>query len=113
MGRFSTKTAERISQVSPLELRPYAGNARTHSRKQIKAIAAIATANAANIQVTGKAAGLPVVAAVNTGALTAASVQSQGAVSGFTADDEARKKKRKRRLENPLRLAVKLLGYGD
>jgi hypothetical protein len=34
-------------------------------------------------------------------------------VSGFTADDEARKKKRKRRLENPLRLVVKLLGYGD
>jgi DNA modification methylase len=40
MGKFSTKAAERISHVSPLELRPYAGNARTHSRKQIKAIAA-------------------------------------------------------------------------
>jgi hypothetical protein len=73
MGASSTMVADRIAHGSPLELRPYSGNARTHSRKQIKAIAAIGTANAANIQVTGKAAGLPVVAAVNTGALTAAS----------------------------------------
>jgi hypothetical protein len=75
-------------------------------------IAAVAIADAANIQVTGKAAGLPVVAGFITGALTAALAQCQSAVSGFTADAEARKKKRRRRLENPLRLVVSCWGPG-
>jgi filamentous hemagglutinin family protein len=75
-------------------------------------IAALAVVNAANIQVTGKARGLPVVAAVNTGALTAAAAQSQSAVSGFAASEEAKKKKKKAP-RNPFSLVVRLLGYGD
>ncbi len=73
-------------------------------------LAALHVVNAANIQVQGEAKGLPVVAAVNTGALTAASAAA-GAVAGEAARIAERARPEPMR-EAPTILNVRFLGFG-
>ena len=72
---------------------------------------ALQVVNAANIQVQGKASGMPVVAAVNTGAITSASSAATSATQA--AEDVARQQKAAARQNLPSVVTVKVLGYGQ
>jgi len=71
-------------------------------------IAALQVVNAANIQVQGEATGIPVVAAVNTGALTSASLAASTATQ--VVDEVVRQGSSQRR---PSVFSVQVLGFGD
>ncbi|WP_312466806.1 filamentous hemagglutinin family protein [Stutzerimonas nitrititolerans] len=71
-------------------------------------IAALQVVNAANIQVQGEATGIPVVAAVNTGALTSAS--SAASTATQVVDEVVRQGSSQRR---PSVFSVQVLGFGD
>jgi len=71
-------------------------------------IAALQVVNAANIQVQGEATGIPVVAAVNTGALTAAS--SAASTASQVVDEVVRQGSSQRR---PSVFSVQVLGFGE
>ncbi|WP_312341238.1 filamentous hemagglutinin family protein [Stutzerimonas nitrititolerans] len=71
-------------------------------------IAALQVVNAANIQVQGEATGIPVVAAVNTGALTAAS--SAASSASQVVEDVVRQSTSQRR---PSVFSVQVLGFGE
>ena len=70
-------------------------------------VAALQVLNADNIQVQGDSAGIPVVAAVNVGALTSA---SQAASSAVTAAEQVNQAARR---NLPSIISVEILGYGD
>lgn len=70
-------------------------------------IAALQVLNADNIQVQGDSQGVPVVAAVNTGALTAASSASTA------ASQAAETVSRRNNSAQPSIITVEILGYGD
>ncbi|WP_236556065.1 filamentous haemagglutinin family protein [Alcanivorax sp. S71-1-4] len=70
-------------------------------------IAALQVLNADNIQVQGEAQGIPVVAAVNTGALTAASAASTA------ASQAAETVSRRNNSAQPSIITVEILGFGD
>ncbi|UBS33867.1 filamentous hemagglutinin family protein [Altererythrobacter sp. N1] len=74
-------------------------------------LAALQVLNAANIQVEGEATGIPVVAAVNTGALTAASSASSAVAA--QAADLAERSRPQTRTEIPTILNVRFLGFGE
>lgn len=71
-------------------------------------IAALQVINAANIQVQGESSGIPVVASVNTGALTAASAAASSAVQAV--DDVVRQSTTQRR---PSVFSARVLGFGE
>lgn len=73
-------------------------------------IAALQVVNAANIQVQGDAKGMPVVASVNTGALTSASAAATSATQA--ADDAARQQQAAARQRQPSVITVQVLGFG-
>lgn len=70
-------------------------------------VAALQVLNADNIQVQGESTGIPVVAAVNVGALTSA---SQAASSAVTAAEQVNRQARR---NLPSIISVEILGYGD
>src|SRR5690606_784789 len=70
-------------------------------------IAALQVLNADNIQVQGEAQGIPVVAAVNTGALTAASAASTA------ASQAAETVSRRNNGTQPSIITVEILGFGE
>lgn len=74
-------------------------------------LAALQVLNASNIKVQGEASGLPVVAAVNTGALTSAS-SAASAVANQAAQLAAQARPQMR-TEIPVIISVRLLGFGD
>ena len=74
-------------------------------------LAALQVLNAANIQVEGEATGIPVVAAVNTGALTAASSASS-AVAAQAADLAERSRPQPMR-DIPSIITSRFLGFGE
>lgn len=71
-------------------------------------IAALQVINAANIQVQGESSGIPVVASVNTGALTAASAAASSAVQAV--DDVVRQSTTQRR---PSVFSARVLSFGE
>ncbi|MCC4261624.1 filamentous hemagglutinin family protein [Pseudomonas aestusnigri] len=71
-------------------------------------IAALQVINAANIQVQGESSGIPVVASVNTGALTAASAAASSAVQAV--DDVVRESTAQRR---PSVFSARVISFGD
>jgi len=73
-------------------------------------IAALRVVNAANIQVQGNASGMPVVASVNTGAITAASA---AASSASQAAEEAGRQRQQGARRQPSLITVQVLGFGD
>ncbi|WP_369991108.1 filamentous haemagglutinin family protein [Pseudomonas xanthosomatis] len=73
-------------------------------------IAALRVVNAANIQVQGNANGMPVVASVNTGAITAASA---AASSASQAAEEAGRQRQQGARRQPSLITVQVLGFGD
>jgi len=73
-------------------------------------IAALHVVNAANIQVQGKSAGLPVVAAVNVSALTSASAAASAAAN--SAQDVTRQQQAAARNALPSVITVQVLGFG-
>lgn len=74
-------------------------------------IAALHVLNAENIQVKGKATGLPVVAAVNIGALTAASAAASQAAAA--AQDVLQQERKATRNSLPSVFTVRVLGFGS
>ncbi|MGN6481215.1 filamentous haemagglutinin family protein [Luteibacter sp.] len=74
-------------------------------------IAAARVANADNIQVKGDAIGIPVTAAVNVGALNAASAAATAASQA--AEDVARKQQSDSRSKMPSEISVRVLRDGD
>ncbi|MEI2418441.1 filamentous hemagglutinin family protein [Orrella sp. JC864] len=74
-------------------------------------IAALQVVNAANIQVQGEAAGIPVVAAVNVGALTSASAASTAAADA--AQESVARTRAAARQNLPSIISVQILGFGD
>ena len=74
-------------------------------------IAAARVANADNIQVKGDAIGIPVTAAVNVGALNAASAAATAASQA--AEDVARKQQNDARSKMPSEISVRVLRDGD
>ncbi|MEA3390814.1 MAG: filamentous hemagglutinin family protein [Pseudomonadota bacterium] len=74
-------------------------------------LAALQVLNAANIKVQGEAAGIPVVAAVNTGALTSASSASSAVAN--QAAELAERARPQVRTEIPTILNVRFLGFGE
>ncbi|MGE7991484.1 filamentous hemagglutinin family protein [Pseudomonas sp. NPDC089554] len=73
-------------------------------------IAALQVINAANIQVQGEAKGIPVVASVNTGAITSASSAASSATQA--AEDAARQQQNAARQRQPSVITVQVVGYG-
>ncbi len=71
-------------------------------------LAALQVLNAENIQVQGEATGLPVIASINVGALTAASAAANSAVQA--AQDVV---KRQTQQARPSVISVEVLGFGD
>ncbi|MNI48484.1 Filamentous hemagglutinin family outer membrane protein [compost metagenome] len=71
-------------------------------------LAALQVLNADNIQVQGKAVGIPMVAAVNVSALTSASAAANNAVQA--AQDMV---KRQGNQSQPSTISVQVLGFGD
>lgn len=74
-------------------------------------LAALQVLNAANIKVQGEASGIPVVAAVNTGALTSASSASTAVAN--QAAELAERARPQVRTEIPTILNVRFLGFGE
>ncbi|SAI65713.1 Heme:hemopexin utilization protein A [Bordetella ansorpii] len=74
-------------------------------------IAALQVVNAANIQVQGEAVGVPVVAAVNVGALTSASTAATSAVNA--AQDAVARSRAAAQKALPSIISVQILGFGD
>ncbi|AEC18826.1 hemagglutinin-like protein [Pusillimonas sp. T7-7] len=73
-------------------------------------IAALQVNNAANIQVQGESTGVPVAAAVNTGALTSASAASTSAATA--AQDTVSRARNEARKNQPSIFSVRVLGFG-
>lgn len=73
-------------------------------------VAALHVANAANVQVQGDAAGVPVVAAVNTGALTSASAAASSVAN--SAQNAAARTRNETRQGQPSIFSVQILGFG-
>ncbi|CAI8895768.1 filamentous haemagglutinin family protein [Pseudomonas serboccidentalis] len=74
-------------------------------------IAALTVVNAANIAVQGKASGVPVVAAVNTGAITSASSAASSATQA--AEDVARQQQAAARQNQASVFTVQVLSFGN
>ena len=74
-------------------------------------LAALQVVNAANIQVQGEATGIPVLAAVNVGALTGASAAATSAATA--ASDAARGARAAAQKSLPSIISVQILGFGD
>lgn len=74
-------------------------------------IAALRVVNADNIQVQGESKGIPVVATVNTGALTNASATASSAASA--AQDTVNRARAQARQNLPSVITVQILGFGD
>jgi hypothetical protein len=74
-------------------------------------IAALAVANAANIQVQGKSTGIPAIAQVNVGALTNASAAATQAVTA--AQDVVQRERAAARQALPSIFTVRVLGFGN
>jgi hypothetical protein len=74
-------------------------------------IAAAAVANADNIQVQGKSTGIPIVAQVDTGALTSASSAASAAVSA--EQDMVHRQQAAARQALPSIITVQVLGFGN
>ncbi|WHQ43790.1 filamentous haemagglutinin family protein [Alcaligenes faecalis] len=74
-------------------------------------VAALHVVNADNIQVQGDAKGVPVVASVNTGALTSASAAASSAASA--AQDTVARSRAEARQNLPSIVTVQILGFGD
>ncbi len=74
-------------------------------------LAALQVLNAANIKIQGEASGIPVVAAVNTGALTSAS--SAASAVANQAAELAERARPQVRTEVPVIVQVRLLGFGE
>jgi hypothetical protein len=74
-------------------------------------IAALTVVNAANIAVQGKTSGVPVVAAVNTGAITSASSAASSATQA--AEDVARQQQAAARQNQASVFTVQVLSFGN
>lgn len=74
-------------------------------------IAALQVVNAANIQVQGDSAGIPVIAAVNVGALTSASAAASTATQA--AQDVVRQQQAAARQNQRSMVSVQILGFGS
>nr|WP_198087959.1 filamentous haemagglutinin family protein [Variovorax sp. E3] len=74
-------------------------------------VAALQVVNAANIQVKGQSAGLPVVAAVNVGALTSASAAASQAT--VAAQEALQRERAAQRQALPSVFTVRVLGFGN
>jgi len=74
-------------------------------------LAALQVVNAANVQVQGKATGLPALASVNVGALTSASAAASAVTQA--AEDLARQQATNARDRMPSVVSVQVLGFGD
>lgn len=74
-------------------------------------IAALTVVNAANISVQGKASGVPVVSAVNTGAITSASSAASSATQA--AEDVARQQQAAARQNQASVFTVQVLSFGN
>ncbi|ULH06446.1 filamentous haemagglutinin family protein [Alcaligenes faecalis] len=74
-------------------------------------VAALHVVNADNIQVQGDAKGIPVVAAVNTGALTSASAAASSAASA--AQESVARSRAAARQNLPSIISVQILGFGN
>ncbi|OOV89831.1 filamentous hemagglutinin family protein [Pseudomonas sp. MF4836] len=74
-------------------------------------IAALRVVNAANIQTQGKSSGVPVSAAVNTGAMSSAS--SAGAAASQAAEDAARNQQAAAKQGRASIVTVEVLGFGS
>ncbi|UUO10728.1 filamentous hemagglutinin family protein [Alcaligenes faecalis] len=74
-------------------------------------IAALRVVNADNIQVQGESKGIPVVATVNTGALSNASATASSAASA--AQDTVNRARAQARQNLPSVITVQILGFGD
>lgn len=74
-------------------------------------IAALQVVNAANIQTQGESSGIPVVASVNTGALTSASSAASSATQA--AEDVARQQQAAARQNMPSVFSVQVLSFGQ
>ncbi|MBB1627744.1 hemagglutinin [Achromobacter sp. UMC71] len=74
-------------------------------------IAALQVVNAANIQAQGDSKGVPVTAAVNTGAMSSASAAATSAVGA--AQESAQRAQNQARQNQPSVISVQILGYGE
>ncbi|MFJ3047929.1 filamentous hemagglutinin family protein [Herbaspirillum chlorophenolicum] len=74
-------------------------------------LAALQVVNAANIQVKGEATGIPMVAAVNVGALTNASAAASSAATA--AQDSVQRARNEARQALPSIFTVRVLGFGN
>ncbi|CAB3926921.1 hypothetical protein LMG3481_05973 [Achromobacter deleyi] len=74
-------------------------------------IAALQVVNAANIQAQGESRGVPVTAAVNTGAMSSASAAATSAVGA--AQESAQRAQNQARQNQPSVINVQILGYGE
>ncbi|MEI2417414.1 filamentous hemagglutinin family protein [Orrella sp. JC864] len=74
-------------------------------------LAALRVVNAENIQVQGEAVGIPVVVAVNTGALTSASAASSAAADA--AQESVARSRAAARQNLPSIISVQILGFGE
>ena len=74
-------------------------------------IAALRVVNAANIQTQGKSSGVPVSAAVNTGAMSSAS--AAGAAASQAAEDAARSQQAAAKQGRASIVTVEVLGFGS
>ncbi|HKS35053.1 MAG TPA: filamentous hemagglutinin family protein, partial [Enterobacteriaceae bacterium] len=74
-------------------------------------IAALQVVNAANIQVQGESSGVPVIAAVNVGALSSASSAASSATQA--AQDVVRQQQAAARQGQRSTVSVQVIGFGD
>ncbi|WP_081768830.1 filamentous haemagglutinin family protein [Herbaspirillum sp. RV1423] len=74
-------------------------------------LAALQVVNAANIQVQGKAVGIPMIAAVNVGALTNASAAASSAATA--AQESVQRARNEARQALPSIFTVRVLGFGN
>lgn len=74
-------------------------------------VAALQVVNAANIQTQGQSSGIPLMASVNTGALTSASAAASSATQA--AEDVSRQQQAAARQRMPSVITVQVLGFGN
>ncbi|HFK9544318.1 TPA: filamentous hemagglutinin family protein [Pseudomonas aeruginosa] len=74
-------------------------------------VAVLQVVNAANIQTQGQSSGIPLVASVNTGALTSASAAASSATQA--AEDVSRQQQAAARQRMPSVITVQVLGFGN